>query len=575
MRHSSRLTALVLLVASLMLVAAGMLLLLRPSPLPSRAVLMINLQDDLPEERGHGMVARFLGGREMTVLQVVRALDAAAADERIVAVNLHLGGVRCGLGRAQDVRRALLRVRAEGKPVVALLAGGGLLDTYLASAADEVYMLPAGSLMAAGIVVEVPFLRGVLDRVGVYPDFVTAGDGKDAPDPYTRTSMSEVMRRNMNRIVDDLQGQILSDMAAGRGMEPEAMQRLAHRGLLSARAAMEAGFVDGILHADEIAERIRELVAPGDPDDMEELSLTRYARHLGPGWLDRPATLALVYVTGVLVQGESLDNEWYGRAAGAVTLSAALKSIRDDEDIAAVVLRIDSPGGSAEAAEILWREISLTADSKPVVVSMGDYAASGGYYIAVAGDEILAEPSTITGSIGVFAGKFALQGFYDWIGMNWEQIKRTPNADIFHDRLPWTREQRQLLQEQVEGVHDRFKQVVVEGRDLSVEEVDNLATGRIFTGREAVDVGLVDGLGGLPQAIAAATRRAGLSGSEQVRLRVYPRAGGFLAGLVRDQSMSLGPSRGPLAGAMAEAALWDRLARERVVAYSPSRVVLP
>lgn len=571
MRHSRHLTAIVLLVASLMLVAAGMLL-LRRSPLPERAVLMVSLQDDLPEERGHGMVARVLGGRKPTVLQVVRALDAAAADSRIVAVNLHLGGVRCGLGRAQEVRRALLRVRAAGKPVVALLAGTGLLDTYIASAASEVYMLPAGSLMTAGIVVEVPFLRGVLDRVGIFPDFVTTGAGKDTPDPYTRTSMSETMRRNMNRIVDDLQGQILSDMAAGRGLESEAMERLAQRGLLTARDAMEAGFVNGILHADQIAERIRHLVAP---DAVEELSLARYTRHLAPGWLARPATLALVYVTGVLVQGESLENEWYGRAAGAATLSAAFKSIRDDENIVAVVLRVDSPGGSAEAAEILWREITLTAASKPVVVSMGDYAASGGYYIAVAGDEILADPSTITGSIGVFAGKFALQGFYDWVGMNWEQIKRTPNADIFHDRLPWTPEQRQLLQAQIEEVHDRFKQVVAEGRDLSVEEVENLATGRIFTGREAVDAGLVDGLGGLPEAIAAASRRAGLSDTEQVRLRIYPRGGGFLAGLVQGQSLSLGPAGGPFAGAMADAALWDRLARERVVAYAPCRVVLP
>jgi protease-4 len=175
----------------------------------------------------------------------------------------------------------------------------------------------------------------------------------------------------------------------------------------------------------------------------------------------------------------------------------------------------------------------------------------------------------------VFAGKFALQGFYDWVGINWEQIERTPNADIFHDRLPWTQEQRALLQEHIEGVHDRFRQVVSEGRHLSMEEVDKLATGRIYTGREAVEAGLVDSLGGLSQAVAAATRRAGLSGSQQVRLRIYPRGGGILAGLVRDRSMSLGSSGGPLAGAMAEAVLWDRLARERVVAYALCRVVLP
>ena len=570
MRRSGRLTAIVLVVVSLLLVAAGLLLLVRPDSIPERMVLVVDLREDLPEESRRGVLSSFLG-RDLTVFEVVRALDAAAADERVEAINLRLGGVRCGLGRAQEVRRALAGVKEAGKPIVALMEGGGTIDSYLASVADEAYTLPGGSVMIGGLVMEIPFVRGSLDSLGIYPDFVTAGAEKDTPEVYTRTGASDVMRLNMTRVVTDLNDQISEDLASGRKLDRVVVDELSDRGFLTGAGAREAGIVDGTLHADGIKARLEHLIGEG----VEEVPLRRYVRNLAPGWLENREIIALVHVGGVLVPGDSMDNAWYGRSTGARTLAATLRELGEDQNVAAVVLRLDTPGGSSEASEIIWREIRMITESKPVVVSMGDYAASGGYYIAVAADEILAEPATITGSIGVFAGKFALAGLYDLVGMNWEQARSGRNDDMFHDRLPWTEEQRELIREQITEVHGRFQEVIVTGRGLSAGQVAELATGRVYTGREALAHGLVDGLGGLPQAVLAARRRAGVDDDALVEVRIFPRGGGLLAGLTGGGSQATAPLPGPLGSLASDVALWELLAEERIAAFSPYRVVTP
>ena len=363
MRRSGRLTAIVLLAVSLLLVAAGLLLLVRPDALPQRVVLVVDLREDLPEESRRGILSSVLG-RDLTVFEVVRALTAAAEDERVEAVSLRLAGVRCGLGRAQEVRRALQKVKAAGKPIVALMEGGGTIDTYLASIADETYTLPAGSVMLGGLVMEMPFVRGTLDSLGIYPDFVTVGAEKDTPDVYTRSGATEVMRQNMERVVRDLNDQISGDLASGRGLPREAVDQLSDLGFLTVTAAMEAGVVDGTLHADGVRDRLKELLGEG----VEEVKMRRYADDLGPGWLERREIVALVHVGGVLVPGDSVDNAWYGRSTGARTLASTLKALAEDDDVAAVVLRLDTPGGSAAASEVIWREMRLVAERKPLVV---------------------------------------------------------------------------------------------------------------------------------------------------------------------------------------------------------------
>jgi protease-4 len=414
-------------------------------------------------------------------------------------------------------------------------------------------------------------VRGTLDSLGIYPDFVTAGAEKDTPEVYTRSGASELMRRNMNRVVTDLNDQINEDLSTGRKLGRAAVDELSDRGFLTGNQAREAGVVDGVLHADGVSRRLEDLLGEG----VEEVPLRRYAGQMGPGWLESRKIIALVHVGGVLVPGDSVENAWYGRSTGAATLTATLKELGENQDVSAVVLRLDTPGGSSEASEMIWREIRRITESKPVVVSMGDYAASGGYYIAVAADEILAEPATITGSIGVFAGKFALAGLYDLMGMNWEQARSGRNDDMFHDRLPWTDEQRELIREQLTQVHARFQEVIVTGRNLSTEQVAELSTGRVYTGREALAHGLVDGLGGLPQAVLAAGRRAGLEDDAQVEVRIFPRGRGLLAGLTGAGTQATAPLPGPLGSLATDVALWELLAQERIAAFSPYRVVTP
>jgi protease-4 len=568
----SRVIVLGILAVSLLSMSAGLFLMLRPRGIPDRSLLEIRLSESLPEERTRGVLGRFLGWREVTVHDLVKALDGAAREERVQAVTLRLGGLRCGFARVQEVRQAITRLRESGKYVGALLERGGLADYYLATAADEVFLLPGGSLDVTGVVFEVPFARGTLDRLGVVPDFVVIGEYKGSPEVYTRYGMSSSMRDNLGRLADSFYARLTQDLASRRGLTEEQLREITDAGFLAAGAAVELGLVDDLLHADGLRERVEERAG----GELEDLDLFELLDTLGPGWFSRPPRLALVHVTGALVRGESVDNDWYGRMAGSETLSRVLEEVRDDEGIEAVVLRIDSPGGSAAASEILWRQVEQTAGEKPVVVSMGDYAASGAYYVAVAADELVAQPSTLTGSLGVFGGKFALKGLYDWIGLNWEQVKRGRNADMFLDLEPWTAEQRDLIREHLEGIYRRFLTVIAAGREMSQDEARALADGRIFSGEEARRLGLVDQIGGLREAIDAARRRAGLDPGQTAVVEIYPRPKGWLSGLVGGASLAAGsPATGPVGEALREAAVLDAVTRDRIALYCPYRLKTP
>jgi protease-4 len=569
--RGGRLVILSILAASLLLMAAGLFLVMRPRRIPEWSLLQVRLSDSLPEEPSRGVLGRFLGWREITIFDLVQALDAAGGEERVRAVTLRLSGLDCGLSRAQEIRLALTRLREKGTPVTALLEKGGTTDYYVATAADEVYLLPGGSLDVTGLVLDMPLARGTLDRLGITPDFVTIGEYKGTPEVYTRSEMSPSMRENLEAVAESLFSRLVSDMARRRGLTPERFREIVDEGFLSAEAAVDLGLVDGLLHADVLRERAVERVG----EELEDLTVTELLRSRRPGWLARPPRLALVYVTGVLVTGESVDNEWAGDMTGSETITRVLREVREDEGIEAVILRLDTPGGSAAAAETVWRAVEVTAREKPVIVSMGDYAASGGYYIAAAGDELLAQPSTITGSLGVFSGKFAMNGLYDWVGLNWGLVKRGRNADMFLDLQPWTDEQRELIRRQLEGIYGRFVEVVAGGREMTTDEVLSVADGRIYSGEQALELGLVDRLGGLREAIEAARSRAGLPPGARVRVDVHPRPAGWLASLTGAATRGGAPEAGPLTDALREAAVWETLTQERVALYCPYRLSTP
>ena len=563
----------VVLAGSLLLVGAGIGLMLSAGGIPDRSVLLLDLHEELPEKAGSSVIDRLLGWRQATVFDVVRALDAASSDERVPAVLLRLSGpVCCALERFQEVRQALLRYREAGGHVAVMLERGSITEYYVASAADEIYLLPGGSLDLAGLVMLVPFLRDTLDTIGITAQFETSGEHKDSPQVYTEREMTPAMRANLQRILDGLHSEIRRAMAAERGLSVDVMQELMDRGSLTGSAAAEAGLVDGLAHADEVRERL-DKAAGGH---LEDLTLFDYLDALGPGWFARERRIALVHASGIILHGETVDSEWYGQVAGTVTLSRALREAREDDDVEAVILRIDSPGGSASASEVIWREVRRTRDVKPVIVTVGNYAASGGFYIAMGGDVVIALPTSITGSIGVYAGKFSFSELYDWLGVNWGLVKSAENADLFLDVEPWSDAQRAIIREQVMEIHGRFRQVVAEGRGMELQELDPLATGRAWTGGEALRLGLVDRLGGLHEAIQVARERAGLPADARVRVEIYPRPKGWMSGLAGGRARH-GVSRGPvrMQSALREVALRERLAREGVTTYWPARLARP
>ncbi|MFQ5668924.1 MAG: signal peptide peptidase SppA [Acidobacteriota bacterium] len=567
--RQNRLLILSILGISVLLLAGGLATLFLADRVPSRSVLKIRLADSLPERHTTGPLGRFLGWRETTVLDLVRVLDAAREDSRVRAVTIEIAGAECGPARAQEVRQAIHRFRSSGKYVGALLEWGSLVDFYLASAADDVFLLPGGTLDMAGLAIMVPFARGALDHLGVIPQFEIAGEEKDAPDVYMRHEMSPIMRRSLERLLDGLLSQILDGLAADRGLDRDKLEAMVDSGFLTAPEAVERRLADGILHEDKLAERARERTG----EDLEELQLADYLGGLAPSWFSRPPKIALVYATGTLVSGESDQSQWLGELSGSESLARAFRTIREDDRIKAVVLRIDSPGGSSTASEMIWREVVLTGGEKPVVVSMGDTAASGGYFIAAGADQVLAQPTTITGSVGVFAGKFAMRGFYDWIGINWGVVKRGRNADMLMDLDPWTEEQRRLMRNGILAIHQRFQEVVATGRHLDPGTVKGLATGRIFSGEEAVRLGLADALGGLREALQAARSRAGLAPGEPIAVELFPRPEGLLAGLLSGASMTSGPLPPvPASEVLRQVMLWRRLGEERYSFYFPYRL---
>ena len=551
------------------LLAGGMALLLRGEPIPRRALLRLDLRGDLPEESRLGVFERLLGWQEVTVRELVAGIDAAAADARVHAALVRLGDLEIGLARAQEIRQALARFRAAERRLAVVLEAGGPTEYYIASVADDLYVAPGGNVDVTGLVAELPFLRGTLDRIGVAADFERIGEDKDSPDIYMREEMSPRMRATFERLLTGLWSGMSSEMAEDRGLTDEVFHRLVDTGFLGPGAAVNSGLADDVLHTDEARDHLAE-VAGGHLEDVDFGDYAAPRRR----WLSRrPARIALVHLSGTIVPGETLDNEWIGQMCGAETVAAGLEEARDDAAVRAVVLRIDSPGGSGAASDRIWRVASLVRERKPLIVSMGDYAASGGYYVAVAADEIVAQPATITGSIGVFSGKFALGGLYDWLGLRWGVVQRGRNADIFNDRLPWTDEQRLLVRAQLEEFYARFLEVVATGRDLDPGRVAQLAGGRVYTGEEAVDEGLADALGGLPEAVQAARERARIDADTPSVLVTYPRRQGWMGALSSGGlSGAAGLERTPARRALAETLQQQALARETVLAWLPARV---
>ncbi len=459
--------------------------------------------------------------------RLVLRLRAIARDPDVAGVVLAIDGLASGWATVQELRQAALAVRAAGKKVFAYLVTGSSRDYYLASAADKIYVDPAGGLRLTGMAATTLYFKGAFDDLGVSAQFEKIAEYKSAPESYTDTGPSEPARRMRDELYDSMYDELVAAIAAGRGLD---------------RAAVEAIVQTGPYDAGELAADKRLVDAVGTPDEISQLISVEVGGKFVVGaaaderddrW-ERPA-IAVIYADGDIVDGASQDIPLIGRKlVGGETMVAALAAARLDPAIKAVVIRIDSPGGSALASELMSREVFKTRGVKPIVCSMGDVAASGGYFLAAGCERIFADPMTVTGSIGIFYGKFDLSGLLAKLGIGAVTFTRGEHADMDSYYRPYTDEERAIIQDKLRYLYGRFTGAVALGRGMSEAAVDEVGRGRVWSGKQALAVGLVDELGGLVDAIDHAKIQAGLGADARVRIVELPRPGGGLLGALLD-----------------------------------------
>ena len=494
------------------------------SRIPERTILEADFTGGLVEYVPEEPLAKAVFQQRRSVREAVEALERGAEDERVVALVARVGTGFVLPAKVQELRDAVLHFRSRGKQAVAFVETfgfgyAGTTNYYLATAFDEIHVLPIGDVTLAGLSLEVPFVRGALDKLGVEPQFDSRWEYKSAKDSLTDTQLTAPGREAYARIVESQFETIAFDVASARGLTLERVNEIAAGGTLQSREALEAGLIDGVSYRDEVLARVHEL-APGG----ERLYLGSYlARSDGPD--DDAPVIALVYGVGGVSQGKSrYDPIRGGVSMGSDSVAAALRAAVEDEDVRAIVFRIDSGGGSAVASQVMWREtLRAKLKGKPVVASMSDVAGSGGYFIAMGADKIVAQPGTITGSIGVFGGKLITKDFWDKLGIHFDEVQTHANASMWNSIHRFTPEQWAQFEGWLDRIYEIFTEGVAEGRKLPIEKVREIAKGRIWTGSDALELGLVDELGGFPAAIRLAKQAAGIPPERQIELRLFPR----------------------------------------------------
>ena len=508
---------------------------------PNGCILELDLQSLPPETSGFDPMAFIAGGgRPLLLRQAVAAIHRAAEDTRIAGLIARVQLSAAPPGAVQELREAIVAFTAAKPSLAWAETYPGTLSYYLASAFREVWMQPSGTVGLIGFATNALFLRDALDKAGLQAQFIARGEYKSAANMFTQDRYTEAHREADSRLIESLHNQVWQGIAESRRLNVSALDELADRAPLLRDDALSAALIDRVGFRDEAYRRIGELTDPDadsnpDSDDAPpRLFLSRYAqtRHAQtrghgpslPGRKAKPA-VAVITVAGPIVGGRGGPGlSPFGRSsAGGDTIAAALREAGADDDVKAVVLRVDSPGGSVSASETIWREVCrVRAAGKPVVASMGSVAASGGYYVAMAAEVIVANPATITGSIGVITGKLGARELKDRLGVGSESLRTNVNADAWSVNSPFTAEQYDMVETEANLFYDDFVRRVAEARKMSVEDVGIVARGRVWTGADAIERGLVDELGGLRTAVRRAKVLAGLDIDATIHLVDYP-----------------------------------------------------
>jgi protease-4 len=498
---------------------------------PGKILLEADFERSIEEYMPDEPITKAFGGEEPTTRDVIDALDRAAKDDRVCGLVARVGAAPMGLAQIQEIRDALLRFRASGKPAIAWAEtfgefGVGNGSYYLATAFDQIYLQPSGDVGLTGLMYESPFIKNLFGKLDVVPRMDHRHEYKNAMNFYTETHYTEPHREAMKKLMDSQFGQMVAGIAKGRGLTEAEVRATFDDGPYLGKQALDAKLVDGLMYRDEIYAKAKEKAG-----DAKLLYLQKYLERVGRPH-DKGAKVALIYGVGAVQRGSGGFSPISGTAMGSDTVAAAFRAAREDDDVKAIVFRVDSPGGSYVASDTIWRETQLAKKAgKPVIVTMGNLAGSGGYFVAMGADKIVAQPGTITASIGVLGGKLLTKGFWDKIGVTYDEVHTSDNGTMFTGSQDYTPKEWNKFQQWLDRVYADFTTKVALGRKLPPAKVLEIAKGRIWTGEDALRLGLVDALGGFDVALKLAKEAAKISESDEVNVVVFPRKKSFLEAL--------------------------------------------
>jgi protease IV len=515
---------LVILLAVLALVVVGVKQLMK-GRVPARTLLEANFEGGLLERMPSDPLSQIVLKDRPTVRSVLDALEKAGDDPKVTGLVATLGAGAIGIAQAQEVRDAVLAFRAKKKTAVAFAETFGEFRPgnggyYLASAFDEIYLQPSGDIGLTGLISATPFLRGTFDKLGLVPRMDHRHEYKNAMNIFTEKKFTAAHKEANSRIVASIFGQMVRGIAEGRKLGEDEVRALFDKGPYLGKEAVDAKLVDGLAYRDEVYEKAKTKAGK----DAKLLFVGQYLERAGKPH-QKGKTVALVYGVGGVSRGKD-DYDPIGDSftMGSDSVSSAFRDAVDDKDVKAILFRVDSPGGSYVASDTIWREtIRAKKAGKPVVVSMGNVAGSGGYFVAMAADKIVAQPGTITGSIGVLGGKIVSTGFWDKIGLGWDEVHSSANATMWTSIKDYTPAEWARFQASLDRIYEDFTSKVAEGRKLPREKVLEIAKGRVWTGEDAKGLGLVDELGGLSTALRLAKKAGGIPDTEDVKIQVFPR----------------------------------------------------
>ena len=488
----------------------------------SNSVLMIDLAHAITEKTEpnpfEGLdIPGYAGSKSIGLNDIVSRIKAAKTDSNIKGIYLNVSSVGTGFATMKAIREALLDFKTSDKFILAYSDVMSQKGYYLNSVADEIYLHPQGTLDFRGLATSVMFYKEALDKLGIDMQVLKVGTYKSAVEPFILNSMSEANKEQVNSYLNSIYSTFLTDISSVKKISTDSLQSIANGYMIrEPEDAKKLGFVNDLLYKDQVISKIKDKLGIDAKKDIPVVSLLDYKNKVDAG---EPGgdRIAVLYAYGEIIDGEGIEGQ-----IGGDKLSRDLRELREDDKVKAIVMRVNSPGGSAMASESIWREVELTKKVKPIVVSMGDYAASGGYYISAAADSIFADPTTLTGSIGVFGLIPSFQKlFNDKLGIHFDAVKTSKFADMGVDMdRPLSEEEKGIIQGGVNKIYQVFLQRVAEGRKIDVAQVDSIGQGRVWTGEQAVKLKLVDRVGTLDQAIAAAAKKAKL---EKYRISEYPR----------------------------------------------------